>query len=195
MFLLLRTDQRLKQNHKERTFASSSTRTVPIGERKWTDIEPEDYSHIAHPVSKQLSTLLRHDCLPREADGAIEFWRINDFLQDHFVFSRLWSDDLLAEGGGNKKRFQYCPDSSEKFFASELFKVIQDGISLTLHNRAMIIQSHFFQYIYHVGCAINLRSIMNSGLTPGGQNLRKRTDGNLHVCGSFEQRTQIFEQY
>ena len=26
-----------------------------------------------------------------------------------------------------------------------------------------------FQYIYHVGCAINLRSITNSGLIPGGQ--------------------------
>ena len=32
----------------------------------------------------------------------------------------------------------------------------------------------FFEYIYHVGCAINLHSIINSGLTPGGQNLSKR---------------------
>ena len=43
-----------------RTPASSSTRTLPIGERKWTDVEPEDYSPAAHPVSKQLSSLLRH---------------------------------------------------------------------------------------------------------------------------------------
>ena len=58
------------------TSACSSTRTVPIGERTWTDIEPEDYSPIAYPVSKQLSTLLRHGHLPREEDGAIEFWRL-----------------------------------------------------------------------------------------------------------------------
>ena len=59
---------------RRRTSACSSTRTVPIGERKWTDIEPGDYSPVAHPVSKQLSTRLRHGDLPREDDGAIEFW-------------------------------------------------------------------------------------------------------------------------
>ena len=56
-----------------RTPASLSTKTIPIGERKWTDIEPEDYSPVAYPVSKQLS-----DHLPREDDGAIEFWRIKE---------------------------------------------------------------------------------------------------------------------
>ena len=38
----------------------------------------------------------------------------------------------------------------------------------------MVIQSNFFQYIYHVGCAINLHSIIYSGLIPGGQNLSNR---------------------
>ena len=64
-----------KAKPQRRTPASSSTKTVPIGERKWTDIEPEDYSPIAYPLSKQLSTLLRHGHLPREDDRAIEFWR------------------------------------------------------------------------------------------------------------------------
>ena len=32
----------------------------------------------------------------------------------------------------------------------------------------------FFQYIYHIGCAFNLHSIINSGLIPGGQNSSKR---------------------
>ena len=32
------------------TPARSSTRTSPIGERKWIDVEPEDYSHITNPV-------------------------------------------------------------------------------------------------------------------------------------------------
>ena len=56
-----------------RISASSSTRTVPIGERTWTDIEPQDYSSIDYPVSKQLITLLRHVNLLREDDGVIEF--------------------------------------------------------------------------------------------------------------------------
>ena len=38
----------------------------------------------------------------------------------------------------------------------------------------VIIPNGFFQYIYHVGCAINLHSIINSGLIPGGQNLSNR---------------------
>ena len=38
----------------------------------------------------------------------------------------------------------------------------------------VIIQSNFFQHIYHVGCAINLHSIINSGLILGGQNLSNR---------------------
>ena len=38
----------------------------------------------------------------------------------------------------------------------------------------VVIPSNFFQYIYHVGCAINLHSIINSGLIPGGPNLNNR---------------------
>ena len=43
-----------KAKPQRRTLASSSTKTVPIEERKWTDIEPEDYSPVAYPVSKRL---------------------------------------------------------------------------------------------------------------------------------------------
>ena len=64
-----------KAKPRRRTSACSSTRTVPICERIWTDIEPGKQSNIAYPVSEQLSTLLRHGHLSREDDGAIEFWR------------------------------------------------------------------------------------------------------------------------
>ena len=62
-----------------------------------------------------------------------------------------------------------------KFFISGLFKVIQDAISLipSLQDNVLI-PNDFFKYFYHIGCAINLHSIMNSGLIPGGQNLSKR---------------------
>ena len=96
------------------TSACSSTRTVPICERSWTDIEPETCSPVVYPVSKQLSTLLRHGQLPREEDGAIEFWRLKDYLRNKFENSQHWSDEMwkskMAGGGGNKKRFQYCTD-------------------------------------------------------------------------------------
>ena len=97
------------------TLASSST-TIPIGERTWTDIESEDYSPIAHPVSKQLGSLLRHGHLPREEDGTIEFWRLKEYLRNDLVQSQHQSDEkwksTTAKGGGIKKRFQYCADPS-----------------------------------------------------------------------------------
>ena len=105
-----------KAKPRRRTSASPSTKTARVCERSWTEIEPGTYSHIAYPVSKRLSTLLRHCYLPREEDGAIEFWRLKDYLRYELESSRHWSDEKwksgMAGGGGNKKRFQYCTDSS-----------------------------------------------------------------------------------
>ena len=66
---------RAKTKPQRRNSASSFTRTVPIGERTWADVEPGEYSISDHEVSKKLIHLLRHGSLPRENDGAIEFWR------------------------------------------------------------------------------------------------------------------------
>ena len=46
-------------------------------------------------------------------------------------------------------------------------------IDLSLQDN-VVIQSNFFQYKNHVGCAFNLHSIISSGLIPGGQSLSKR---------------------
>ena len=116
MYLLLRADQRLKQNHNDVFLPAHTQELYPLGKKTWTDIEPQDYSSIDYPVSKQVSTLLRHGNLPREDDGAIEFWRLKDYLRDHFEQSQNWSDEMwkstMAKGDGNKKRFQYCTDPS-----------------------------------------------------------------------------------
>ena len=81
----------------------------------------------------------------------------------------------MAGGGGNKKRFQYCTDSSGTIV---YLRALQGHSGRNLIDPSLqdnvIIQSNFFQYIYHVGCAINLHSIINSGSIPGGQNLSKR---------------------
>ena len=56
----------------------------------------------------------------------------------------------------------------KKFFTSELFKVIQ-GRNLndpTLQDNVLI-PNNFFEYICHIGCAVNLHSITNSGLLAG----------------------------
>ena len=82
----------------------------------------------------------------------------------------------MAKGGGNKKRFQYCTDPSGQEI---LYLPALQGhsgrnlIDLSLQDN-LLIPNDFFEYVYHIGCAINLHSITNSGLTAGGQNLSKR---------------------
>ena len=115
---------------------------IPMNERKWIDIEPRESSFSAYEVSKKVINLLRHSqTVQREDDGAVHFWRIKNYLQNQFPQTTYWSDDrwkvCLAAGGGAKRRFQYCTDISGTIFISELFKDIQDAISLILHYRTM----------------------------------------------------------
>ena len=143
------------------------------------DREPRKYSLSDYEVSKKLIHLLRHGHLPREEDGAIEFWRIKEYLRNDFVRFQHWSDEMwkstMAKGGGNKKIDQYCTVSSGAIL---YLRALQGHsgrslIDLTLQDN-VVIPSDFFQYIYHVGCAINIHSIINSGLIPGGQILSNR---------------------
>ena len=70
----------------------SSSRTIPILERPWIDIEPGAQFDQAYQVAKRINTFLRHEELPREEDGAIEFWRLKDDLQNKVEYSQYWSD-------------------------------------------------------------------------------------------------------
>ena len=131
-------------------------------------------------MSKRLSTLLRHGHLPREEDGAIELWRLKDGLRNDSVHSQHWSDEMwkstMPRGGGNKKRFQYCTDPSGQEIL--YLRALQghsgrNFIDLELQDNVFI-PDNFLEYIYHIGCAINLHSITNSGLIAGGQYLSNR---------------------
>ena len=131
------------------------------------------------PVPKKLIHLLRHGSLLRDNDGAIEFLRMKDNLQNHIFFCHHWSDEKwkrsMAGGGGQKKIFQYCYDSSGTI---QNLRALQGHsgrnlIDLSLQDNVLI-SDGFFKYICHVGCAINAHSIINSGLIPGGQNLSNR---------------------
>ena len=64
--------------------ARSHPRIVPILERIWIDIEPGAQFDQAYSVAKRLNTLLRHGELPREEDGAIEFWRLKRLSSEGF---------------------------------------------------------------------------------------------------------------
>ena len=132
-----------KAKPQRRDSASSSTRTIPIGERTWTDVEPGEYSISDCEVSKKLIHLLRHGSLPRDNDGTIEFWRIKDNLQKHFLYCHHWSDEKwkksMARGGEEtRKDTSIVLIHQEQSCTCELFKAIQDAVSLILLYRTML---------------------------------------------------------
>ena len=140
-----------KTKPQRRDSAGSSPRIVPIGKRTWTDVEPGKYSFSDYEVSKKVMYLLRHSQqVHREEDGAVHFWRIKENLQNQFTHSPHWSDArwkaCLAAGGGDKRRFQYCPDAPGTIV---YFRALQGHSGRKLIDPSLqdnvIIQSNFFQ--------------------------------------------------
>ena len=81
----------------------------------------------------------------------------------------------MAGGGGNKKRFQYCTDPSRQEIL--YLRALQghsgrNPIDPTLQDNVLS-PNNFFEYIYHIGCAISLHPITKSELLAGGQNSSK----------------------
>ena len=72
----------------------------------------------------------------------------------------------MAKRGGHKKIFQYCTESSGQIL---YLRTLQGHSGRNLIDPSLqdnvLIPDDFFEYIYHVGCAIKLHSITNSGLT------------------------------
>ena len=137
--------------------------------------------------------LLRHgQHVHREDDGAVQMWRIKEIFLTYFPYCPHWSDGKwkksMAGGGGIKKRYQYCIDSSGKIV---YLRALQGHSGSNLTDPTLqdnvIIQSNVFQYIYHVGCAFNLHSIISSGLIPGGQNLNNRQTVFFHFVDPRDQ--------
>ena len=157
-----------------------TTATIPMHERRWIDIEPSEQNLASYDLSKKVISLLRHNqTVQREDDGAIQFYRIKFYLRNHSSQVQHWSDDrwksCLAAGGGSKRRYQYCSDDSGRILYLRALQGHSGNnlIDPTLQDN-VVIGSGIFQYIYHIGCAFNLHSIINNGLIPGGQDLSRR---------------------
>ena len=159
---------------------AGTTATIPIHQRRWIDIEPSKQDLASHEVSKKVISLLRHNqTVQREEDGAIQFWRIKFHLRNQFSQVQRWSDErwkaCLAAGGGSKRRYQYCSDNSGTIF---YLRALQGHSGRNLIDPMLqdnvIIQRGLFHHLYHIGCALNLHSIINNGLIRGGQDSSRR---------------------
>ena len=139
------------------------------------DAEPRGQRHQSYPNAKRMNTLLRHEPLPRDEDGAIAFWRLKMEFVSGFPNSVYWSIrtwiDHLQRGGGQKKRFQYCTDSTREetlYLRAIRGHSGENPMDPSLQDNVLI-PDNFFEYIYHVGCSFNLHSIITSGLIAGGK--------------------------
>ena len=94
--------------------------------------------------------------------------------------SQYWSIrarlNYLQKGGGLKKRLQHCVDP---FHADTVLflRAIQRHsggklINLTLQDN-MLLRSDFAEHIYHVGRSHDTHSTIQSGLIPGGKDVKK----------------------
>ena len=159
---ILHANQRAKQNHKDEILPALHQEQFLFEKRTWTDVERGNYSLSDYEIWKKLIHLLRHgQHVHREDDGAVQFWRSKENLQKYFLYCPHGSDSKwkqnMAGGGGNKKKYQYCIDSSGTLV---YLRALQGHsgcnlTDLTLQDN-VIVQSNFLQYFYHVGCAIKI---------------------------------------
>ena len=103
---------------------------------------------------------------------------------------RMYGRARWQDAEATRTYFQYCTDSSRQeilFLRALQCHSGRNLIDPSLQDNVLIL-NNFFEYTCHIGCAINLHSIIDSGLIPGGQKFEQKTDGILHVCGSYEQK-------
>ena len=163
-----------KAKPQSREFAGSSPRTVPTGKRTWTELNQGNIlSTIMKYRRKYCIFFVIHNlCIEKKMEQCISVELKKIFrVSSHTLFIGLTEHGKHAwqEEEELRKIFQYCTDSSGTVM---YFRALQGDsgrnlIDPTLQDN-VIIQSNFFQYTYHVGCAFNLHSIISSGLIPGG---------------------------
>ena len=116
--------------------------TIPMNERKWIDIAPEESFLSAFEVSKKVINILRHcQTVQRKDHGAVQFWRIKNFLQINFhkslIGRMIVGKHAWQQEEDQKEGISTVLILQEQLFASELLKDTQDVVSLILHYRTM----------------------------------------------------------
>ena len=133
--------------------------------------------------------------LPREENGAIEFWRLKDFFGTVLTILDI---GLMKSGRVQwQKAEETRKDFSivlihqdKKFFVSELFKVIQDAMPLIFITGQCINSERILRvHLSHRMC--NQFTVHHEfRIDTGRTNFEKKTDSILSACGSHGQRTQ-----
>ena len=174
-------ESKAKAKPHRREPAGSSRRTIPIVERIRTDVEPGEHSMSDCAVSKKLIHffVMEVHC---DNDGAIEFWRIKECFRRTLFGTILCDLNIGLMNSGRAAWYEEEETRKETRINSSgallCFRALQGYSGRSLIDPPLqdnvIIPDGFFKCMYHVGCAINLHSIINSVLILGGQHLSNR---------------------
>ena len=115
---------------------------------------------IIRPVSKKLINFLRHGSPPRDNR---ELLNSGEKKKIEFIYY------VVIIGLTSGRAIWQEEEDERKDSRALQGHPGRNLIDLSLQDN-VVIPSNFFQHIYHIGCAINLHSIINSGLILGGQN-------------------------
>ena len=170
MQVILRVDQRQKQNHKDEILPALPQELYLLVKEFGPMLNQEN---IQSPILKCRRIWL-YFVMEVYPEKMME--RLNSG-ESKTIFRNISSIVIIGLTKNGRKAWQEEEETwkytsivlihQEQYCTSELFKVIQDAIPLILLYRTMfIIPDGFFQYIHHIGCAINSHSIINSGLIP-----------------------------
>ena len=185
MYLLLRTDQRLKQKHKDLPLFAHLQELHLFVKEYGTDIEPGTQSNQAYPVAKRLNTLLRSR--RRWCDWILEIKR---FSSERFWELSVWvwwsvGRARCKEAEATRKDFNVVlTRQDKKLFISELFKDIQDAIPLILHTPRQCVNSGTIPSSTFITCnqfTLHHKFRIDSGRTKFRQG---KTDSILYCCES-----------
>ena len=193
---ILRTDQRRKQNHKEKNLLALHREQFLLGRALGLML---NQGNIHSPIMKYrrkwcIFFVTHNMCIEKKIEP-FNSWELEKIFRH---FSCIAFIGLIASGKcAWREEEETTKDSStvlilqEQLCISELFKEHsgRNLIDPSLQDNS-VISSNFFQYIYHIGCAFNLHSIINNGLIPGGQNSSKWQTVFFRACWSYGQKSQ-----
>ena len=94
MYLRSQADQKLQLNREDLPLIADVQELYQFVKEYGLILNQELNSIKRTQWKKRINTLLRHGELPREEDGAIEFWRLKDDLRHKSEYSQYCSDDV-----------------------------------------------------------------------------------------------------
>ena len=152
-----------------------TTETIPIHERRWIDIEPSEQNLASYDLSKKVGESSSTQSNVTEGRRWSNWISQNQILSSKSSFTNTtlvwWS---LESVFGCRRRFEKKISVLLWWFGKDslYLRALQghSGSNLidpTLQDH-VVIGTGIFLYVYHIGCAFNLHSIINS------QNLSRR---------------------